>query len=62
MNKGSIVQRQASIRKGYLLGLAAAARKAEEWAAECCGGSGLGGEGYKNLAQAILKIDPDKGY
>jgi hypothetical protein len=35
------------------LGLADAAGLADNWAEQCCGGSGEGGEGYRNLANAI---------
>jgi len=51
-----------AVLTGYRQGLVAAARKADDWAREACGGSGLGGDGYHNLAAAILKIDPTKGY
>ena len=34
-------------------GLELAAQLAESWADQCCGGSGEGGEGYRNLAKAI---------
>lgn len=47
---------------GYRMGLHAASRMALSYADQCCGGSGEGGEGYRNLADAISKIDPDKGY
>lgn len=47
---------------GYRMGLHAASQMALSYAEQCCGGSGEGGEGYRNLAYAILKIDPDKGY
>lgn len=48
--------------RGYRLGLAAAASKARSWADQCAGGSGEGGEGYRNLAASIEAIDPSKGY
>jgi hypothetical protein len=37
-------------------GLEAAARKSVEWADQSCGGSGFGGEGYRNLATSILSL------
>ncbi len=51
-----------AFQSGYLAGLRAASNKAINWADECCGGSGDGGEGYRNLAAAIRRIDPKKGY
>lgn len=39
--------------KAFNAGLELAARIAESWADECCGGSGQGGEGYRNLAKVI---------
>lgn len=53
---------KAVLRHGYLNGLRAAYLKAIDYAAQCGGGSGEGGEGYKSLAEAISNIDPDKGY
>ena len=46
-------RRQAIRIDGYKRGLEAAAQKADAWAAECCGGSGEGGEGYRSLANQI---------
>jgi hypothetical protein len=40
-------------RKSFNAGLELAARLAESWADECCGGSGDYGEGYRNLAKSI---------
>jgi hypothetical protein len=37
-------------------GLQEAASLADQWADECCGGSGQGGEGYRNLATAIRRL------
>lgn len=37
-------------------GLDAAARLADEWADQCGGGSGAGGDGYRNLAAAIRQL------
>ncbi len=48
--------------EAYKQGLVAAFHKCQEWANECDGGSGKGGEGYRNLGEAILRIDPSKGY
>jgi hypothetical protein len=42
--------------KWYNAGLIDAARKADGWAAECCGGSGEGSQGYKNLAESIRNM------
>lgn len=42
------------------LAIAAAANIAKSWAAECCGGSGEGGEGYLNLANTINNLRVDK--
>lgn len=39
--------------KWYNAGLIDAARKADSWGEESGGGSGTGGEGYKNLANSI---------
>lgn len=46
----------------YQAGLDAAARMADNWADQCAGGSGSGGEGYRALACAQRRIDPEKGY
>ncbi len=44
-------------------GLELAAKIADSWADECCGGSGVDGEGYRNLAKAIRsKIKWQGGY
>lgn len=40
----------------YNQGLEAAAQQAESWAAQSGGGSGVGGEGYTNLAIAIRRM------
>lgn len=37
-------------------GVLTAARLAEEWADQCAGGSGKGGEGYMNLGAAIRRL------
>lgn len=41
--------------RAYNHGLETAACICESWAAESCGGSGEGGQGYKNLAEIIRK-------
>ena len=38
---------------GFNAGLETAALIADSWADQCCGGSGEGGEGYRNLAVSI---------
>lgn len=53
---------KALVEKGYLMGLEAAAQKCENFAAQCCGGSGEGGGGYLAAADAIRKISPFTGY
>jgi hypothetical protein len=40
----------------YNRGLEAAAFLAKQWARECGGGSGQGGSGYLNLADAIMRL------
>jgi hypothetical protein len=40
----------------YIRGVMDAARKARSWGEESCGGSGAGGEGYGNLADAITRL------
>ena len=45
------------IRRGYVMGLEAAARKAEGWSHE---GGGI--EVLDNLAKSIQNIDPAKGF
>ena len=48
----------------YRRGLAAAAMLVIRWAEEGCGGAGVGvvDQRSKNLANAINRIDPMKGY
>jgi hypothetical protein len=53
------MSRQAIRREGYNRGIEAAAQQAEAWADQCCGGSGEGGEGYRNLAVAIRRMAID---
>lgn len=43
-----------ALRQNYNHGLWVASQMAEEWAALCSGGTGQGGDGYKNLASAII--------
>jgi hypothetical protein len=50
------MRRQRERTTSYNRGLEAAAQQAEAWAAQCCGGSGEGGEGYRNLAIAIRRM------
>ena len=52
----------AKYEEAYKRGLAAAYNMCINWADQCGGGSGKDGEGYRNLANAILRIDPKKGY
>jgi hypothetical protein len=40
----------------YIRGVMAGAQKARSWGEEAGGGSGEGGEGYKNLADAITRL------
>ncbi len=47
-------RKSAEMDRAFNAGLEAAARLAESWADQCCGGSGEGGEGYRNLAKSIL--------
>lgn len=56
------VKWRAVSRRAYGLGLEAAAQKVEQWARMGAGGAGILDEGSKNLADAIRRIDPDKGY
>lgn len=44
------------LAQAYVMGLSDAARTAESWADQSCGGSGTGGEGYRNLARSILGL------
>lgn len=40
----------------FQMGLDAASALADNWADQCCGGSGEGGEGYRNLACAQRRL------
>lgn len=52
-----LTQRKEKARiTSYNQGLEAAAQQAESYAAQCCGGTGEGGEGYKNLAVSIRQL------
>lgn len=46
-------RKRLDYKRAYDDGLETAARICESWAAESCGGSGEGGQGYKNLAAII---------
>lgn len=50
------MRRDLADRAARATGLEAAARLAENWADQAGGGSGLGGEGFRNLATAIRQL------
>lgn len=49
-------RKRAEYARAYNNGLEAAASQCEAWADECCGGSGEGGEVYRNIAGSIRKL------
>lgn len=51
---GQTKEMAAMFRRFHVIGLSDAAAKANSWADEC--GSSSGGDGYRNLATAILSL------
>jgi DNA modification methylase len=46
----------AAMAKRRIIGIETASMKCIEWADSCCGGSGAGGEGYRNLGKLLLAM------
>jgi hypothetical protein len=49
-------ERDVMDKRWFNIGIETASMKCIEWADSCCGGSGAGGEGYRNLGKLLLAM------